>query len=65
MLAHQLVNKNYPSLTLTDKVSLALQFMDDFDVQHLPVVAEEKYIGLISKDDLLDSEEDGNIEPLL
>ena len=32
--------------------------MDDYDVQHLPVLSEEKYIGLISKDDAFDA--DGN-----
>ncbi|MCY7423148.1 MAG: CBS domain-containing protein [Chitinophagaceae bacterium] len=64
MLAHQLINNNYPFLNLSDKVSLALKFMDDFDVQHLPVVADEKYVGLISKDDLLDVEEESSIEAL-
>ena len=64
MLAHQLINSNYPSLSLNDKVSLALQFMEDFDVQHLPVIADEKYVGLISKDDLLDVADDSFIEAL-
>lgn len=64
MLAHQLINSNYPSLSLNDKVSLALQFMEDFDVQHLPVIADEKYVGLISKDDLLDVADDSSIEAL-
>ncbi len=64
MLAQQLINKNFPSLNLTDKVSLALQFMDDFDVQHLPVLFEEKYVGLIGKDDLLDVEEGAHLEEL-
>lgn len=64
MLAHQLINSNYPSLNLSDKVSLALQFMEDFDVQHLPVISGEKYVGLISKDDLLDVADDSSIEAL-
>lgn len=64
MLAHQLINSSYPSLDLSDKVSLALQFMEDFEVQHLPVNAQDKFVGLISKDDLLDVEEDSSIEAL-
>ncbi len=64
MLAYQLIKSQYPALNLSDKVSLALQFMDDFDVQHLPVVVEDKYIGLVSKDDLLDVEEDSLLEEL-
>jgi len=35
--------------------------MDDFDIQHLPVISEEKFIGLVSKDDLLDVNEDAFI----
>ena len=64
MLAHQLITSHYPALNLYDKVSLALQFMDDFDVQHLPVIAEDKYFGLISKDDLLDASENSVLEEL-
>ncbi len=64
MLAQQLINNSYPSLNLSDKVALALQFMEDFDVQHLPVIDEEKYVGLISKEDLLDFEEESLIEEL-
>ena len=31
--------------------------MEDYDVQHLPVVNERKMIGVVSKDDLLDIEQ--------
>ncbi len=64
MLANQLITNHYPSLHLYDKVSLALKFMDDFDVQHLPVVVDDKYLGLVSKDDLLDSDESSLVENL-
>ena len=33
----------------------ALQLINDFKVSHLPVVSEEKFLGLISEDDLLDA----------
>lgn len=64
MLAHQLISGNYPSISLNDKVSLALQLMDDFDIQHLPVLADHKYAGLVTKEDLLDADENSNIEQL-
>ena len=54
MLATQLLNSGFPSVHLTDSASLALQLMDDYDVQHLPVVTDEKFVGLVSKLDLLD-----------
>lgn len=58
MLASQLINSGFPAVNLFDKVSLALQLMDEYDVFHLPVLSAEKYSGIISKEDLLDA--DGN-----
>lgn len=57
MLASQLVNTNFPAVNLLDKLVFALQLMDEYDVQHLPVLSEDKYAGIISKDDLLDGDE--------
>ncbi|MEO6188081.1 MAG: CBS domain-containing protein [Ginsengibacter sp.] len=56
MLAYELTNTIIPQLRLTDKISKALQLMSDFKITHLPVVSEEKYLGLVSEDDLLDEE---------
>jgi CBS domain-containing protein len=57
MLSAQLIQTTYPVLNLLDKVAFALQLMDDYDVVHLPVVSEEKFAGMISKEDLLDADE--------
>jgi acetoin utilization protein AcuB len=57
MLASQLVTSNFPSVNLLDKLVFALQLMDEYDVLHLPVLSEDKFAGLISKDDLLDGNE--------
>jgi len=64
MLASQLIQPNYPSLGIYDKVSFALQLMDDYDVQHLPVMNEDKYAGLVAKDDLLDADESAMLASL-
>lgn len=64
MLASQLINTHYPAINLFDKVSFALQLMDDYDVQHLPVLSEEKYVGLASKDDLLDADDNASVSSL-
>ena len=56
MLAQELTNNILPQLQLSDTVSKALQLMSDFKITHLPVVSEEKYLGLISEDDLIDEE---------
>ena len=55
MLAVDLNTNLIPQLKLQDTVATALQLFSDFRVTHLPVVAEEKYLGLISEEDLLDA----------
>lgn len=64
MLAAQLINSGFPAVNLFDKVSLALQLMDEYDVFHLPVLSAEKYAGIISKEDLLDSDENNLLASL-
>lgn len=49
---------------MDDSVGKALQEMNDLHVSHLPVVAEEKYLGLISEDILLDNDENTGISKL-
>jgi CBS domain-containing protein len=61
MLAAQLLNSSFPTIHLFDRVSMALQLMEEYDIQHLPVVNEEKYIGIIGKSDLLDISETNSI----
>jgi acetoin utilization protein AcuB len=56
MLTSQLIASHYPTVKLEDKVGLVLQLMDDYDVLHMPVTHEEKYAGLVSKDDLMDAD---------
>ena len=57
MLTESLINNNIPRLKPQDTVGKALQLISDFKVTHLPVVAENKFLGLISEEDLLDIEE--------
>jgi CBS domain-containing protein len=57
MLANQLITTHFPTADLSDKVSLVLRLMDDFDIQHIPIIADDKFVGLVSKDDLLDADE--------
>lgn len=58
MLTVELINSNIPRLKLQDSVSKALQLINDYRVTHLPVVQDDKYLGLVSEDDLLDMEQD-------
>ncbi len=53
MTITQLISTNIPQLTLQDKVSKALNMMDDFELNHLCVIQKDKFIGMVSKEDLL------------
>jgi acetoin utilization protein AcuB len=55
MLTKQLIDTSIPRLQLDDSVSKALQLLNDFHLSHLPVVANEAFLGLISESDLLDA----------
>jgi predicted transcriptional regulator len=61
MLAATITVQGFPLLHLEDKVSFALQCMDDFDVQELAVVKEDYFLGLVQKADLLDTDEAATI----
>lgn len=58
MLIRDLRSESIPHLHLHDKVFKALQLMNDSHVAHLPIVDDDKYIGIISEDDLLHAEDD-------
>ncbi len=53
MLNKEILSVAIPSLNPGDPVAQALTLMADFHVIHLPVVAEDKLVGLVSEDDLL------------
>ncbi|PZR22828.1 MAG: CBS domain-containing protein [Citrobacter freundii] len=58
MLTGELRSQNLPYLHLQDKVYQALQLMNDNQVTHLPIVEGEKYVGIVSEDDLLQVDND-------
>lgn len=64
MLTRQLISNSIPYLHKGDKVYQALQLMNDYHVSHLPVVEEEKYLGIISEEQLLHSDDDNSLSEL-
>lgn len=60
MFTQDLINKSIPQLKPKDSLAKALHLLNDFRLTHLPVVNENKYVGLISEEDLLDVEEEEN-----
>ncbi|HQQ93742.1 MAG TPA: CBS domain-containing protein [Bacteroidia bacterium] len=56
MLAGDLITDEIPPLKITDTVELALDWMEQFKVSHLPVVKNRELIGLVAETDLIDYE---------
>ncbi len=54
MIGIELITDEIPPLKHTDTGEKALQWMDEFKVNHLSVLKNESFVGLVSEDDLLD-----------
>ena len=55
MLAIELNSNLIPRLAVSDTVSKALQLVTEFKVTHLPVVTDEKFLGMLGEDVLLNA----------
>lgn len=64
MLTRDLISNSIPYLHKDDKVFHALQLMNDYHVAHLPVVENNSYLGIISEEQLLQSDEENTINQL-
>jgi CBS domain-containing protein len=54
MTASDLISDIIPPLKHTDTADLALRWMDEFRVSHLPVIKGQNFVGVISESDILD-----------
>jgi CBS domain-containing protein len=64
MLTRDLISNSIPYLHKEDKVHHALQLMNDYHVAHLPVVENDSYLGIISEEQLLQSDDDNTLDAL-
>lgn len=64
MLTRDVISNSIPYLHKNDKVYHALQLMNDYHVAHLPVVEDEQYLGMISEDQLLQSDDEATVAQL-
>jgi CBS domain-containing protein len=53
MIAKELINDSFPPLKLSDSGLKALNWMEEFRLEHLPIVDGLNYIGLASEEDIL------------
>jgi acetoin utilization protein AcuB len=55
MFCGQLISSDIIARNLNDSVAAVLEKMEELKVSHLPITADEKYLGLIADDDLQDT----------
>lgn len=60
MIAKELISGLIPPLKLTDTGDRALIWMHEFNINHLPVIDGEQFVGLLSEDDIMDLDEPTN-----
>ena len=65
MLAKEIAIQGYPMLRLEDTAAFVLKCMEDFEVQHLPVVKDDYFVGLVSKETILDVDAKQTIAQLI
>src|SRR5438105_10045138 len=53
MIARDLINDSFPPLKPSDTGLKAIRWMEEFRLDHLPIVDGTNYIGLISEQDIL------------
>ena len=61
MIAKELINQMIPPLKLTDRAEYAMLWFDEFRTKELPVVDEGKFLGLITEEQILDSNDDSKM----
>jgi len=57
MIAIELISEHIPPLKHTDTGSTALQWMEEFKVNQLPVMKQENFVGIVSEDNIYDQED--------
>ena len=62
MLNKELISSSIPSLKLTDSVFQAMELMAEFYVRQLPVISDDKYVGLVFEDDLMNVDDTTELE---
>ena len=54
MLAKELISETIPPLKTSDTGKIAINWMNEFNVSHLPIINNKEFLGLISEEDILD-----------
>ena len=64
MLVSEITQSTIPALHYDDTIEEAIELLQQNNLQHLPVLNEEKYEGLLSLDELIAAEDSDHISTL-
>lgn len=64
MLNKELISTSIPSLKLNDTVFQAMELMSEYYIKQLPIVADDKYLGLVFEDDLMNLDDTAELETI-
>ena len=56
MIAVDLIQDDIPLLNLSDDISTAVTFFDDYKLHQIPVFGESKFLGLIDEEVILNAQ---------
>lgn len=62
MLNREIISTSLPTLNLHDSIVQALEIMNEFHVSQLPVVDNDKYLGLVFEEDLMSVDENATLQ---
>ncbi len=62
MLNRELISAAIPALNPNDTVFQALELMSDYHVGQLPIVSEDKYLGLVFENELLNLDDTATLQ---
>ena len=62
MLNREIISTSLPTLNLHDTILQALEMMNEFHVSQLPVVDNDKYLGLVFEEDLMSVDENATLQ---
>ena len=65
MLNKELISASIPTLSLNDSIFQTLELMSEFHITQLAVVADEKYLGLVFEDDLMNVDNTASLQSIL
>ncbi len=58
MIVKEIFSDSIPALSVMDSAQRALYFMEFFKVSNLPIVDDQKYLGMITDESIIDCEKD-------